>query len=254
MNKEFHYSSYTEDFVQTACQDYSLPEAYKWIDDTCKGRFLSKLIYAIALIFGSLYCRLWLRMGIHGKKKLRRQAGGFILYGNHTQPLGDVFMPALCAFPKRIYTVVSPSNLGIPVLGRLLPYLGALPTGQSIRQVKQWQEAVEKRLKQGHPVVVYPEAHVWPYCNFIRPYGDTAFKMAVKNQCPAYAMTAVYRQSKPRKRPRMDIYIDGPFLPNGEAPKQMAGSIHEQVYQAMCARSATGTGEYIRYIPQNKET
>lgn len=247
MKQERFYTSFDQDFVQSRQQKQRLPENYRWIDERRKSRLLSPLIYGLALVFGTFYCRLGLRLRIHGAKKLRHHRSGCFLYGNHTQPIGDVFTPALCAFPKRIYTVVSPANFGIPVIGKLLPYLGALPTGQTVHQVQQWQKAVTARVNQGHPIVIYPEAHVWPYCGFIRPFGDTAFKLPVKLKKPAFAMTAVYRQPRLGNRPVMDVYIDGPFSPAPDTPRQMAAHLHQQVEQAMKKRSAQGNAEYIRY-------
>lgn len=58
---------------------------------------------------------------------------GCFLYGNHTQPVGDAFIPVRALAPKRSYVVVSPANLGIRVLGPLLPMLGALLIPNSIR-------------------------------------------------------------------------------------------------------------------------
>lgn len=243
------YHSLTEDFSQTAQQDFVLPEDYVWVRTDWKSRLKAKLVYAAALAFSSVYCRLFLHVRFRGASLLRRDRDtGIFVFGNHTQPIGDVFDPALACFPRRIYTLASPANLGIPVLGRILPYLGALPIPGSISGMKQLQEAISLRYSQKAAIIVYPEAHVWEYYTAIRPFPDTAFKYPVKLGAPVYAMTATYQRRRLGRRPKCTIYIDGPFTPESDAsPRQQAKQLREQVYACMCRRSALSNCEYIRY-------
>lgn len=246
-----YYSSFSDDFSQTACQDYVLPEQYRWVRSDWRSRLRSGIIYAAALAFSSVYCRLFLHVRIRGSRLLRQDKNsGIFLYGNHTQPIGDVFDPALACFPRRIYTLASPANLGIPVLGRLLPYLGALPIPGSIAGMKELSQALALRLEQKACIVVYPEAHVWEYCTQIRPFSDTSFKYPVKYGVPAYCMTAVYRKRLLGRRPSCTLYIDGPFLPDASLPpRRQASELHRQIYACMVARSRQSNCSYIRYAP-----
>ena len=107
MKEVRYYSSYTDDFEESANQNYKLPENYKWVRIDIVSRFLSGLIYSLAVIFGGAYCKLLLHIKVKGRKNLKGMKGDFFIYGNHTQPIGDVFIPALAVFPRRIYTVVS---------------------------------------------------------------------------------------------------------------------------------------------------
>lgn len=242
-----YYSSFADDFEQSANQDYVLPDNYKWVRNDFGSRVLSALIYTLAVVFSSVYCKFWLHMKVRGRKNLKGIRGGFFVYGNHTQPVGDVFIPALCVLPKRIYTVVSTANYGIPVIGRILPYLGALPIVSSLHGMKELSKAMEHRLEQGHPVVIYPEAHVWEYYTDIRPFPDTSFKYPIKFDKPAFAMTVTYRTAKIYKKPLMEVYLDGPFYGRGDTPKEKAASLHAEVYAAMKARSKNSNAAYIEY-------
>lgn len=246
-----YYNSFTDDFEQSANQNFRLPDNYKWVRTDFKSRFLSEIIYGLAVIFGGLYCRLFLHQKIRGRKNLKGIKDGFFIYGNHTQPVGDVFIPALCVLPKRIYTVVSPSNYGIPVIGKFLPFLGALPTANSLHGAKEFNNAIQHRIEKGRPVVIYPEAHVWEYYTNIRPFPDTSFKFPVKFDKPAFAMTITYRKSKIFKRPIMEVFIDGPFYPNGNTSKEKVANLHEQIYNVMSRRSQNSNYNYIEY-KQNK--
>ncbi len=243
-----YFSSYSDDFVESADQKYCLPYDYEWIRRDRRSRFLSGLIYGLALIFSTVYCRLFLHVRIKGAKKLRQHKGGGFIYANHTLPVGDVFDPALACFPKRIYTVASPANLGIPVIGKILPYLGALPLDESLHGMKQLTKTVEERTAQGCFVVIYPEAHVWEYCADIRPFSETAFKFPAKLEKPVFVLTTTFQKRWFGKRPKVTIYADGPFLPQKDGTmKQQAETLCRQVRECMEQRAQASTYRFIEY-------
>lgn len=247
MKKTRYYSSFSDDFEQSANQNFQLPKDYKWVRTDTLSKFLSGLIYGLAVIFGGAYCKFFLHMRVKGKKNLKGIKGGFFIYGNHTQPIGDVFIPALCVLPKRIYTVVSTANYGIPVIGKILPFLGALPIVDSLHGIKELNKAMEKRIENGHPIVIYPEAHVWEYYTDIRPFSNTSFKFPVKFYKPTFVMTVTYKKAKLFKKPIMEVYLDGPFYPKGDTSKQKTENLHELVYSIMKKRSRNSDFEYIEY-------
>lgn len=250
-----YYHSFADDFFQTKNQKYKVPENYTWVRKDLLSRFLSAVIYGTALILSSIYCRIFLHVRIKGGKKLRNVKNtGCFLYGNHTQPVGDVFNPALAAFPKRIYTVVSPANLAIPFIGKLLPYLGALPVSDTIHGMKELNRAIDYRLEQKRCIVIYPEAHVWEYCTFIRPFPETSFKYPVKYSKPVYCMTTTYQKRHFGKKPTITIYIDGPFDDKGSGSiGERASKLRDAVFECMTERSLNSTYQYIRYEGDYKE-
>lgn len=244
-----YYSSYSDDFVTTKEQEYQIPKDYQWVRKDLGSRFLSWLIYTIAFIFSSVYCRLVLHVRFKNKwvMRLARETGAFI-YCNHTQPFGDVFHPALASFPSRVYVLVSPANYGIPVIGKVLPYLGALPVADSLEGMKKLNEAIEYRLGQKRHIVIYPEAHVWEYYTGIRPYPQTSFKYPVRYDKPVYCMTTTYQKRRSGKKPGITIYVDGPFYPDKTRnAKEQAVNLRDMVYECMENRSKNSTYEYIRY-------
>lgn len=249
-----YYHSFTEDFTESAQQDFALPEDYQWVPTGRRYRFLSGLTYGAALIFGWIYCKCVLHLRIHGREKLKGVSGGFFLYGNHTQSVGDVVIPAFCAWPRRIYTVVSPANYGIPVIGKVLPYLGALPTVHSIKGIKELSHAMETRLAQGRPIVIYPEAHVWDYCTEIRPFPDSSFKFPAKWDLPIFTMTTTYHRSRFFRRPVTHVYLDGPFYPQGDSVRARTAYLHAQAQETMTRRSRSSDYAYILYHPADPAT
>jgi len=250
MKEDRYYFSFDKDFEQSADQNYQLPDDYRWIRKDIVSKFLSGLIYGLAVIFGGMYCKLFLHMKVKGREKLKGIKGDFFIYGNHTQPVGDVFIPAICMLPKRIYTVVSTANYGIPVIGRILPFLGALPIVDSLSGIKELTKAMDYRLRSNHPIVIYPEAHVWEYYTGIRPFSDTSFKFPAKFDKPAFAMTVTYRKSKVFRRPVMEVFIDGPFYPQGESVKSKTAFLHQKISSVMQERSKNSNFEFIKYIKQ----
>lgn len=248
MKEVRYYSSFTDDFSESANQNFKLPEDYKWIKKDIISKFLSGFIYGLAVIFGGAYCKLFLHLKVRGREKLKGIKGGFFIYGNHTQPVGDVFTPAICVLPKRIYTVVSPANYGIPVISKILYYLGALPTADSVQGIKELNKAIEARLNSGHPIVIYPEAHVWEYYTGIRPFADTSFKYPVKLGVPAFSMTVTYRKSRFFKKPLMEVFLDGPFYPVGNTIKEKTADLHNKVYETLQRRSQSSNFDFIKYI------
>lgn len=246
--KTRYYKTFSDDFVQSR-RNYVFPKDYVWIRTDKKYKVLSKIVYGCALVFGRVYCACFLHAKIHGKEKLRTVRGGYFIYSNHTQPLGDVFLPALAAFPQRIYTVVGTDNYALPYIGKILPYLGALPVAEGLQNVKKLRDAISCRITQGHPVVIYPEAHVWEYYTKIRPFPDTSFAFPVKENKPAFAMTVTYTKRR-GKKPRAEVFLDGPFYPVGNTNKEKAAYLHTQVSLAMQERSRNSNYDYIEYLPQ----
>ncbi|MCD7756004.1 MAG: 1-acyl-sn-glycerol-3-phosphate acyltransferase [Firmicutes bacterium] len=249
-----YYRTFQDDFVESANQSFALPEDYVWVRAGVGAKIARVVLYVTVYLLGAVYGKLVLHLKIVrnvNMKDFRRS--GAVVYGNHTQPLGDVFLPLLACAPKWCYTVASPANLGIPVIGRLLPWLGALPIPQGFDRMKKFLSAVNQRVQEGHCVVVYPEQHVWPYCTQIRPYGATAFDYAVKNKVPAFCMTTTYQARRFSQKPKTTLYLDGPFYADAEQSQRVQKEqLRDQVYACMKQRSKMSTYQYIEYRPADE--
>ncbi len=244
-----YYREFTDDFVTSKDQNTKVPSDYEYIRESFSERFRSGLTYGLAIVLGYVYCKLILRVRFVNRRAFSATKGqGAFIYANHTQPVGDVVLPAFACFPRRIYTVVSPANLGIPFIGRQLPYLGALPIADTAGGMKRFTSAMEHRLSQKKIITIYPEAHVWEYHKDIRPYSDASFRYPVKFNAPVFCLTVTYQQSRVFRRPRTTVYVDGPFYPDTTLPpRARAAKLHSSIYECMCQRSKNSTCEYIRY-------
>lgn len=250
-NRIRYFESYDEDFFQSG-EKYTLEKDYEYNQKGILKRAISSLTYGLALIFSNVYCRLFLHVRFVGEEKLRKERGAFFLYGNHTQPIGDVFNPALACFPKRIYTVVSPANLHLPVIGRLIRPLGGLPLPDTLSGMINFSNAIKGRFGEGHPIVIYPEAHLWDYYTGIRPFGSGAFEYATKLDSPVYCFTTTYQKRRFGKKPRITIYVDGPFLSSEAKRREKARELRDKVFLQMQERAKESNYEYIKYIQKSK--
>lgn len=197
MKRIVYYHSWDEDIVQSRRQDIRLRHDYEYVRYGVWNRLLDWLLLALLWIVGTVYVRLVRRVHIHGRERLRPYLhSGLFLYGNHTQPVLDPFIALLTLTGSRPYGIVSTANFGIPVLGRLMPWCGALPVLHTALGQRQLAQSVYEHIRLGHPIVVYPEAHVWPYCTQIRPFSAASFAWAVETGKPVFTMTTVYRHKR----------------------------------------------------------
>lgn len=247
MKRVRYYKEFTDDFALSRNQGFTLPDSYEFIKTDFFSRFRAGLTYALAVIFSSVYLKLFLHLRFTGRKKFKAVKVGYFIYGNHTQSVGDVFIPALAAFPRRIYTLVSTANYGIPVIGKILRPLGALPIIPTVRGMRNLEAAIKQRAENNHPIVIYPEAHVWDYYTGIRPFADTSFKYPAKLNMPVFSMTATYRRSKFFKKPLLNVIIDGPFYPEGETVREKARHLHGKVYSSMLNAAKESNFSFIEY-------
>lgn len=248
-NKKIYYKSYEDDVVKSHNQDYKLKDNYKWIHNSTIYKICSTIMYAIAYIISYFYCKIFLHVKIKNRKILKKYKKlGYFLYGNHTQPIGDVFIPAHICKNKRIYAIVSQANLGVVGIGPMLPMLGAIPISNSIKDTRKVWNAVITRIKQKKCVVIYPEAHVWPYYTKIRPYSTTSFKFPVYCNSPSFVMTTTYYKRKFGKKPGIIVHVDGPFIPDlSMSKKDREEKLCKEIYECMKKRSENSTYEYIEY-------
>ena len=144
---------------------------------------LAFVVYRLIMTpFLFLYCKLVFGLRIENRKVLRELPGGYFLYGNHTNTLADAFIPTLLAFPRRANIVTAADTVSIPGVRNIVQMLGAVPLADTIDGTRQFLAAIHRRLERRQAVMIYPEAHIWPYYNGIRPFPDTAFAYPVREQ------------------------------------------------------------------------
>lgn len=237
------YTDFGADLVTTSRQTTPLPPDYEWAKTGLWAAFKSAVVYHTMKQVGRLYWRGVLHARLVGREKLapyRDQA--YFLYGNHTQPFGDPFMPMLLADPQRAYTLASAANLGVPFFGPILQLGGGVILPETAAQTRRFLSYLRGLVKTGAPVAVYPEAHVWPYYTGIRPFVTGAFHYPVAFKAPVFTFTTTYQKHG------VTVYVDGPFTPDRTQPAQVQRKqLAEVVHSQMASRTQASTYQHVIY-------
>lgn len=228
-----------------------IDENYKYIHKNPLWNFVSALLQNIlSMPIKILYSKLKFRIKYIGKEKLKPyKKEGYFIYVNHTQVFGDVFIPSLPIYPKRNHFIVNPENVSMKFLGNSIQLLGAIPIPNNKNGMKNFINAIETHIKKGHPITIYPEAHIWPYYTKIRPFKEVSFKYPIKYNKPTFCMTNTYqRYGKKNNKIKIVTYIDGPFFTDTSLNiKQQKKNLRDQIYKCMVKRSKNSNIEYIKY-------
>lgn len=215
-------------------------------------RFFLYRIIAFPVAF--FYLKLVFAHKVVGQKKVRKfKKSAIFFYGNHTNTYADPLVPSFVSFPKSTFVIVHPANVSIPFWGKFMPYLGALPLPDNLKAGKNFLDTIRLHVAEKASIVIYPEAHIWPFYTKIRPFVDLSFKYPVEYRAPVFCFTNVYTKRRFTKKPKMTTYIDGPFFADESLPpKERRKKLRDEVYAAMCERSKLSDFEAIKYV--KKET
>ncbi|WEV39747.1 1-acyl-sn-glycerol-3-phosphate acyltransferase [Lactobacillus sp. ESL0681] len=250
---QYYYHDLSDDLVTTKDQDYHLASNYTILPTSAGHRFWSTIIKRVAHLASIIYNRVIVRVHIIGKEKLAAAHGqGYFIYGNHTQAFGDAILPLSFLPANNYYAICAQANWSIPILGKLVvPYFG-LPVGYNLQESGKLVKAVKKVIKASKTVVIYPEAHVWPYYTKIRPFSATSMHFPIALNVPSFVMTTTYHRPKRGKQPQIIVYLDGPFYPDNNLNKKQAqNKLHKQIYTMMQKRAALSDYQYCTYTKKD---
>lgn len=222
-----YYSSFDFDPVQEPGQNKTLPDNYDWIRPASRLKPLFR-------IFAKVWWKQVLHAHVQNPELLKPYFGKpAFLFLQHTQPFGDPFLPGLLLDKQPFYSICLPANLSTPILGPLLPGLGALPLPGTLAGMRAFRKAIHQRVEENAWIVVYPEAHVWPWCTFVRPFKEGSMQYAIDENVPCFCAGVIYKQGKHR-RPDIEIRLSGPFYPDASLKRPARRRTLEQaIFQAM---------------------
>ena len=253
--KTIYYSDpLNEDFGPTPRNLKKITGNYRYNRDNIFVRLFDFLTYRfiltpIAFIYTKVIARIKLA-NKHLLKDLKKE--GVIVYANHTHAQADAFGPPVHFFPKKVTLVTNSANVSLPILGNLTKAWGALPLPEDYTASKRFVKEFELRLKRKGVMVIYPEAHLWPFYTGIRPFTHNSFSYSAKFNVKSYALTSTYQKDKKGKLKRV-VYLDGPFLlKEGLSDKEQAIALRDEIYEVMKKRSKLSTYEKIKYVKRNK--
>lgn len=235
----FFKDKLNDDFSGTRIKTKDVDENFKFIHKNPIWRFFAFIIYyIIAVPILWIHAIFFKRVKIVNKKalkKLKKQKAFF--YGNHTALLMDACVPELISFPSRNKIIVSPDTVSIKGVKNLVQMVGALPVPSGINGMQKFVKAIEYYHKKFH-LTIYPEAHIWPYYNDIRPFKDSSFGYPVSLNAPVVAFCTCF--SKPKglfakfRRANRTVYISDPIYPDQNKPKNEAKrELRDKVFKFM---------------------
>lgn len=246
-----------DEFSRAVITPRAIDEKYRYRRDRGFGKLLCFFWYRmVAIPLATVYLKLKFRHKIIGREKLKLHAKeGVFVYGNHTQPTADALIPTFISYPRWAHVVVHPNNVSMPILGRITPYMGALPLPDGLAAARNFTRAVSSCIEDGRPVFIYPEAHIWPYYTGIRPFTDNSFAYPVRCGAPVYCFTNTYKKRRSPKRARIITYVDGPFYPDGGlSPAAARRRLRDEVLECMERRAALSDRVLVEYrsMTENK--
>ena len=251
-DKIIYYNDELNDEYSTAkIIPRKIDENYKYIHknviwNACA--FLLQNVLSIPIKY--LYAKMKFRVKYVGKEKLKPyKKQGYFIYGNHTQSFTDTFLISNCVYPKRNYLIVNPENVSMKFLGNAVQMLGAIPIPSNKEAMKIFLETIEKRIKKGYSITIFPEAHIWPYYTKIRPFKSVSFKYPIKLETPSFCVTNTYQSyGKNKDKVKIVSYIDGPFFPDNDLNiKEKQENLRNKIYDKMVERSRNSNIEVIKY-------
>lgn len=253
MNKIIYYEDELNDeFSKSSIEPRIIDENYKYVHKNPLWNLCSFVLQNILSVpIKILYAKIKFRIKYIGKEKIKSYRNeGYFIYGNHTQPFADTFIPSIPMYPKRNFLIVNPVNISLKGTGTLVEMLGAMPIPSNKSAMKNFLEAIKQKMNKGYAITIYPEAHIWPYYTKIRPFKDVSFKYPVQLEKPAFCITNTYQSyGKNNKKIKIVSYIDGPFFPNKEQTlKEQQKELRNKIYNCMEERSKNSNIEHIKYI------
>ena len=249
-----------DDFNEVGLARPAVPEGYKYKRTNPINNFFSGVLYhGIAKPFIGLFC-VFHGIRFKGKRNLKLLNGkGAYFYSNHVS-ISDVFkFQAECFFFKRRVNILGYSDsLSMPVVRNLTRALGflPLPLKGDLKNMIALADAFDFYVnKKKQFVLIYPEAHIWPYYTKVRSFKDGAFNYPAKSNAPVIPTVAVWRKPLIGKRPRQTVYILEPIFPQeGKTQQENKNYLYEHTLKAMQDFSnSVNQYEYIKYIKKEAD-
>lgn len=252
MKKTYYYrDEINDDFAGTNIKRKELPADYSYFPHSPVRKFFGFVLYRLIvtpIVF--LYEKIRFHQTVKNRKILRKyRKDGYFIYGNHTLVAGDAFTPTLVTFPKKAFVLVNPDAVSVPVVGKVIKDVGGVSLPTQRRGMKNFHDAILEHAKKKHCVVIYPEAHIWPWYTKIRPFKDVSFRYPAETGKPVFCFTNTFHKRKFLPFPKVTTYVDGPFFPDEKlSVKENQRALRDAVYETMTKRSELSTYERRRYI------
>ncbi len=218
--------------------------------------------YLIAIPLVHLFCFCFCGFRVKNRSAIRRlkkkHKGGYFIYANHTH-FTDAFVGPIVSFPYKAHIIANPDAVSIKGLRTFEQLIGCIPLPTDLSGMPGFMRAVKTRLDQGRGITIYPEAHIWPYCNFVRDFKAASFKYPCKWNCPVIAVAVTYQRRRGVfrfiKKPKRTLFVSEPFyidssLSVHEASEKLRNEVHSFLDETCKTYSDYA---YIKYVKRDAE-
>lgn len=218
----YYQDEINDDFAENPTKAYRISDNFKYIHKNPFFKLGSFILYhIIAKPIFYLILKLKYHVKVKNKKAIRQlKHTGFFVYTNHSQNIIDAFINHTMLFHRMGHIIASNDVYSLKGLNTIVNMLGTLPTPNNMIQSKNLFDAIKHNIDKNHVVVIFPEAHVWPYYNDVRLFQDTSFIFPATLNKPIVVTTVTYRQRKIFKNahPYITLHVSKPIFPKLGVP------------------------------------
>ena len=247
-----------DDFDEVGLSRPAVPEGYKYKRKNIISNFFGAILYhGLAKPIIGIYC-LFKGIRVKNKKNLKALNGkGAYLYSNHTA-ITDVFkyQSFVFFFGRRVNILGYSDTLSMPFvrgLARMLGYL-PVPLKGDLKNLMELSDACDFYINKKQYVLIYPEAHIWPYYTKIRNFTSASFSYPSRYSSPVVPVVTIWRKPKIGKKPKQTLVFGTPIFPKKEYDvNQNKDYLHAECIKQMKEISESYPQfEYIKYIKKDK--
>ncbi len=243
-----------DDFDEVGLSRPNVPEGYKYKRTNPINNFFSGILYhVIAKPVLGLYC-LFKGIKIVNKKELKKLKGqGAYIYSNHVA-ISDVFKFQSFVFfnKKRVNIIGYSDSLSMPIVRNLCRALGylPLPLKGDLNNMVALTESLDFYTKKGQFILIYPEAHIWPYYTKIRDFRSGSFIYPARSMSPVIPIVTIWRKPILGKKPKQTLVIGEIIYPKeNKSIMENKDYLHKKCLEQMKEISSRYEQyEYITYI------
>lgn len=250
-SRTIYYSDeLNDDFDEVGLKRPPVPKNYRYLRKFHVSSWLAYYFFARPIM--GLWC-FFAGIKVKGKEHLKPlRKKGYFLYSNHVA-ISDVWKFSSYALWKRVNIIGYSDTLSIKGIRPLTRAFGYLPIPDDIDNMLKLKKAINTLVNKKEVVLIYPEAHIWPYYTKIRNFKDVSFIYPAEMNKPVVPAVTIWR-GKPNKKPKQTIIFGKPIYPQEDlTPLENKKYLHDEcLLQMKEIASKYPQVEYIKYIKVEK--
>lgn len=237
-NKTIYYTDdYNVDLQTTkGAKRIKLDENYEFIRKKTSEKIISFILYyLVAHPILSLFC-ICRGTTFKNKKNLKElKDKGYFIYANHISNMDMIMINSFLIWNKRVNILGYSDSLSIPVVKHLVKPLGFIPLGDSLKTQVNMMNCFDYYIKKKQAILIFPEAHIWPYYTKIRDFPCGSFHYPSKTNAPVVPIVSIMQKRLFKwRKPRIKLVIGTPIYPDEtKSVKENKEYLHDECLKQM---------------------